>query len=86
MKKSVNKFLDTIVAISSGNNINQAISIIRISGKDSTKIIKKYLMEKLEPIKQLHMDILLILTQKNLLMKFWLLGLLELIITQVKIQ
>ena len=41
MKKSVNKFLDTIVAISSGNNINQAISIIRISGKDSTKIIKK---------------------------------------------
>ena len=41
MKKSVNKFLDTIVAISSGNNINQAISIIRISGRDSTKIIKK---------------------------------------------
>ena len=36
----INKYLDTIVAISSGN-INQAISIIRISGKNSIDIIKK---------------------------------------------
>lgn len=36
----INKYLDTIVAISSGN-VNQAISIIRISGKNSIDIIKK---------------------------------------------
>ncbi|WP_027120529.1 tRNA uridine-5-carboxymethylaminomethyl(34) synthesis GTPase MnmE [Mycoplasmopsis lipofaciens] len=32
---------DTIVAISSGGKINQAISIIRMSGSDSIKILKK---------------------------------------------
>ncbi|WP_318024007.1 tRNA uridine-5-carboxymethylaminomethyl(34) synthesis GTPase MnmE [[Mycoplasma] collis] len=32
---------DTIAAISSGNNINQAISIIRVTGPDAFKIVKK---------------------------------------------
>jgi len=35
-----NNIQDTIVAISSGN-INQAISIIRLSGEDSIEIVKK---------------------------------------------
>ncbi|WP_315850226.1 hypothetical protein [Mycoplasma struthionis] len=36
---------DTIAAISSGN-INQAISIIRISGPDAINIIKKNIYRK----------------------------------------
>lgn len=42
----INKYLDTITAISSGN-INQAISVIRISGNNTLNIIKKIFKGKI---------------------------------------
>lgn len=55
-----NNIQDTIVAISSGN-VNQAISIIRLSGEDSIEIVKKFLVVRSEKIRQLLMEISLII-------------------------
>lgn len=55
-----NNIQDTIVAISSGN-VNQAISIIRLSGEDSIEIVKKFLVVKSEKIRQLLTEISLII-------------------------